>query len=493
MPLLLLTLLSCGREISETDVKMVGVGHSPDTIGPEPDVYGGYLEYDYINFAGGGLSLASLGFGIYDEIGVELNGFVPPYATVYGLSFIFADQVPAPDAHHGSIGIGPDVTDRDACWTNFEPFSALAASTADVGDAVSLVSTDGETVFELGRYPAIYPPDPQDIFVYYIQVESHHASPFHIPNTEGGTDLLRPANWQHGAEMVLTYPGGIPPREAPVSSIPRPSTSIDDQIINLPSATSGLSLAWNGPVYANDGAVAADGEVATCVRFLGEPTEGFDVTACSDEYSVPMDQEEYPGQIYTGPWDAQDGVTFSWDGDADSEEIVTLNVRFLGPVDRTADNFVSAQVPVDSSWIEDEWDLGGEIPQGYRPAQSCDDPDDVEWRFDPSYETSDGGLVTSLQGDPSANLAEVSCRLVDDGEFTLTNAYLEDALKYASAKGAEGAIFYFSRSTTLDADVPPLKDQANFKRDIGQVKVRANSVDVGRFWVNDSASFEQGL
>jgi hypothetical protein len=494
MSIALLTLLSCGREITETDVKMVGVGYHPDEIGAEPELYGGYVEYDYVNFAGGGLSLGGLGLVVYDEVGIGLNGFVPPYAAVYGIAFIFDEQVPAPDAHHGNIGVGPNVDDRDACWTNFEPFSYLMASTVELGDNLALGNEDGSVVFEMGRNPEIYPPDPQDVFVYYIEVQSHHSTPFEIPVAEGGTQILRPSNWQHGAEMTLSYPGGIPPREAPVSSIPRPSTSIDAQTFNLPNATTGLGLSWNGPSYLTDGTVAVEGEIGTCVRYLGEATPGFDTTSCADEYVVPMDQEEYPGQIYTGPWDTSDGsVTFNWDAGENPDEVVTLNIRFLGPVDRTADTFVSAQVPVDESIITDEWDLGGEIPQGYRNALACDDPDDVEWRFDPTYETSDGGLVTSLQGDPSNNLAEVSCRLMDDGEFTLTNEHLARGLEYATAKGAEGAVFYFSRSTDLNADVPAVKDQANYKRDIGQVKVRAHTVDMGRFWVSETASFEQGL
>ncbi len=493
--LALLTLLSCGREISETGVKLVGVGSHPDEIGPEPDYYGGYIEYDYVHFAGGGLSLGGLGLVLYDEVGIGLNGFVPPYAAIYGLAFVFDEQVPAPDAHHGNIGVGPDVTDRDACWTNYEPFSYLMASTVEMGDHLSFSNDDGSVEFELGRNPQIYPPDAQDVFVYYIEVQAHHAEPLDawLPD-QSGTQVLRPANWRHGETMQLSYPGGIPPREAPVSSIPLPSSSQDPQSITLPTQTSGLALSWNGPTYTSAGAVGDPAEYGTCVRYLGEPTTDFDAGTCAEPMDIPMDLEEYPGQIYTGPWDASDGsVTFNWEAGDNPDEVVTLNVRFLGPVDRQEDSFVIAQVAVDESTIEDEWSSGEPIPQGYRDALACDDPDDVVWNFDPTYETSDGGLVTALQGDPSKNLAEVSCRLMDDGEFTLTNEHLQRALQYASTKDAEGAVFYFSRSTDLDATVPPVKDQGNMKRDIGEVKVRAHTVEMGRFWVSGSESFEQGV
>ncbi len=494
--LALLTLFSCGREISETDIKMVGVGYHPDEIGPEPDYFGGYIEYDYVNFAGGGLSLGGLGLVVYDEVGVGLNGFTPPYAAVYGLAFIFDEQVPAPDAHHGNIGVAPAVTDRDACWTNFEPFSYLMASTVEMGDHLSFQNEDGSVEFEMGRNPEIYPPDPQDVFVYYIEVQAHHADPLEawLPD-QSERQTLRAANWRHGETMQLVYPGGMPPREAPVSSIPLPSTSEEAQFLTLPNATSGLALSWSGPAYQGDGTVLAAGPYATCVRYLGDPSGDFDVTSCSEDYTVPGNQEEYPGQIYTGPWDTSDGsVTFSWEPGSNPDEVVTLNIRFLGPVDRQAESFVSAQVPItDESIIEDEWSSNESIPVGYRDALACDDPEDVVWNFDPTYETSDGELVTALQGDPSKNLAEVSCRLMDDGEFQLTNEHLARALEYASVKGGEGAVFYFSRSTDLDATVPPVKDQANYKRDIGQVKVRAHTVDMGRFWVSGTESFDQGL
>ncbi|MCP4807280.1 MAG: hypothetical protein GY913_25895 [Proteobacteria bacterium] len=533
---MLLLIAGCGRSVTETDVKMAGVGLDPDEIGPAPEYYGGLVELDYVQLAGGGLSLGALGLQSYDEVGPGFNGFAPPFVAIYGLSFIFDDLVPAPDAHHGSIGIPPDV--MDSCWTTSEPFSYLLASTVELGDQMVVSNEAGDVVLPLGRVPELYPADPQDVFVYYSTVAAWVAEPMTnwTPDGNGGTEqtVLRPKNWGFNETVSLSFKGGLPPVEAPVSSIPLPSASVGDPEFLLPAPADNLWVSWEGPYYSNDPDYASDGgEHSTCVRyhpggkyFTGQGTsqEVNDDFAVSGAIETELDCTTWPdlpsgdnfattgqmaGQLYTGPWDTEDGVTFHWNA-ADSADDVVLNIRFLGPVDRTADTFKVPRVALDAPpEIDTEWNklvdrdtVTGAVPDGFRAALACDtelgevddtglgevdDPRNLEWVFDPALEKADGTLIDSLRGDPTYNMVEVSCRLEDDGEFTLTNSHLANGLRYASEHGAEGALFYFSRSTESDAQVPDVRDQAGFRRDINPIKIRANAVTVGRFWIDDVA------
>lgn len=522
---ILLLLAGCGRSVTETDVKMAGVGLDPDEIGPAPEYYGGLVEVDYVDLAGGGLSLGALGLQSFDEVGPGFNGFAPPFVAIYGLSFIFDDLVPAPDAHHGSIGIPPDKL--DSCWTTSEPFSYLLASTAELGDELTISNAAGDVVIPLGRVPELYPADPQDVFVYYSTVAAWVAEPMMnwTPDGTGGLEhtVLRPKNWGFDEPVSLSFPGGLPPVEAPVSSIPMPSSSVGDAEFILPAPASNLWVSWDGPYYSKDADYAADGGPhSTCVRYYaggkfyqgqGQSQELVEDFAVVDGIETELDCTSWPelpegenfattgdlaGQIYTGPWDTTDGVTFHWDS-KDGIDDVVLSVRFLGAVDRTADTFKVARVGLDApSEVQTAWDdlvadgdATGDLPPGYRAALACDaetgDVDDareLQWVFNPTLENADGTPIDSLRGDPTYNLVEVSCRLEDDGEFTLTNSHLANGLRYASQHGAEGALFYFSRSTEAEATVPDVRDQAGFRRDISPIKIRANAVSVGRFWID---------
>lgn len=504
----LAALAACGRPVQPADVRFAGVGLNPDEIGPAPELAGGYIEYDWVNFAGGGLSLASLGLVSFDEVGPDLAGFKPPYAAVYGLAFIFDELVPAPDAQYGNFGKPPEV--EDACWTNLEPATALSAGLTEVGSSITIATDDGSMEYSLGRYPEIYPPDPQDIFVYYIGVEAWHATPLqsYVPDSTGALQsaVIAPVNFTHGAEVRFSFPGGLPPVEAPVASIPRPSSAVANEPFLLPTRAQNLHLQWDGPTWGPGGSAGEVGAWSSCVAFVGEPisqdtydalTEEQKAALCADYPEPPADSLSYPGQLYTGPWDTTEGeVTFRWSPNAaGAHETVSLSVRFLGPIDPTDESFLVAQVPLQSTQeIEQEWAFAQEdgfvpegtpLPQGYRSPLACDE--DIEYIFDPALE----GTGTSLQGDPSWNLAEVSCRLADDGEFTLTVEHLESALAYAARKGATGAVFSFTRSTEQEAVVPPVKDSVGMKVETSPVIFRSNSTEIGRFWVDGTLSAVQ--
>jgi len=79
----------------------------------------------------------------------------------------------------------------------------------------------------------------------------------------------------------------------------------------------------------------------------------------------------------------------------------------------------------------------------------------------------------------------VTCRLKDDGDYTLTSAQLEQALTYARRAGAEGAIFFFARSTEAEAVVPAAKGQFGQRKEISPIKLTSRAIDIGRFWFEE--------
>ena len=84
---LYLLLAGCGRDLTPSDIKTVGVGLNPDEIGPEAEPYGGLVELDWVDFAGGQLPVALAGLASYSPVGPGLSTFKAPYAMVLGLGF----------------------------------------------------------------------------------------------------------------------------------------------------------------------------------------------------------------------------------------------------------------------------------------------------------------------------------------------------------------------------------------------------------------------
>ncbi len=502
------TLVSCGRETADVNTKLVGVGRHPDDIGPSATEYGGFVDYSLLEFAGGGLSMGAAGFGLYEEITPGNNMFKPPYALVSGMGFIFDSKVPAPDAAHGNYGVPPKAL--DTCWTDYEPRSLLSANPVDVGAWVKFRTEGASTSFEMERYPVIYPPDPQDVFTYYIGVSPWRAQPLmgwvSGDSAEAGDmtqEVLVPVNFTPESRMYFEFPGGISPMEAPVGSIPLPSgaaeNASDGPVLKTPGLPGDVMLSWDGVSYDYTGAVAeGSGSHSACVRYYAGDAPPENLEDCDGQAQIPTDTDDIPGQIYTGPWDSDNGVTFQWNAPetAESTGAVLLNIRFLAPVDPTAESFSDGLVRVEAdSDIEDKWatqeangKVEGDLPQGYRPALACDPDEDVEYLMNPTLVEADGDNVTSLRGDPSFNLVEVSCRLEDDGEFTLSNDKMSEALAYAHAKQAGGAMFYFGRYTEAEMAVPDVKDQTGNRKVITPVILKSHAMKIGRFWFEPNPS-----
>lgn len=479
---LTLLLASCGREVTQSETKMVGVGYDPDEIGPAPTSYGGHVEYNWVEIAGGGLSLAFLGLLSFDPVPV-LTEYHPPYAMIYGMAMLSGNK--ADGVENTGIVLGAPAAE-DACYTSVEPAAPFYITGMDVGHYMEFVNEDGSAGFEIDRVPEQYPPDPQDVFVYYSALASWKAqTQYAWQETESTGDdpssleqvVVGRNNFPFGEKMYLRWPGGLPAMEVPSHSIPLPSSYLGDPEITLPNRTEGVRMSWQGIRYDAEGNEAGSGAQSTCLSFYW-PSDSApeNAQACTEELSYPGDlgDEGLVGQIYTGPWDTEDGrVTFEWvTPESATDEVVTLSVRFLGELDLEEDDYIRTNM-VNYSDPDKPWNGRAALP--------CEDGD---WTLDSSYYTTESReeFIPSLKGDPFHAVVEVTCRLADDGEFTLDNDILDKALSEAEDRNAEGAVFLFARSSQVDAEFPDSKDQYDTRKVISPVLLSARTVEMGRFW-----------
>jgi hypothetical protein len=536
-----LLIIGCGMPATPTEVKMAGVGLNPDEIGASPTYHGGLIEYNLIDFAGAQLPLGLVGLVSYDQVGPEVN-FRPPYKMVMGSGFLFQDDSLAPDVTMGTLTKPP--ASIGVCQTRFEPRSYLSGL-VDAGNAITFKTESGKGGWTVGRRPFVYPPDVRDVNAYYMELDAWKPEPSFRKvrlNPESANPMAMaeqvhlPANFPEGMLVEVDFPGGSPPLEANMGSIPVPLAAAGgNRSIILPHSPQGVRLAWNGPRYnryglmvdathpeateydATDTGGAPDVEQSTCLQYLPHANMPANASDCMDLADTPRTPAEFGalgldyatrelnGQMYTGPWDTSDQeLTIEWmPGEPSAGEFLTLTVRFLGPVDRTNVNMVEATVAAsgvapgaEAAWAEAV--ASGKVPdqmplpESDRLAMSCDNDltgnvesagKRIEWPLVSSYTNEDDSFVPSLHGDPGHNLAEVTCRLDDQaGRFVLTQDILDTAMDYAAMHGAEGAVFFVSRSTEAEIQAPPVRDRYGKRHDNSPVKVVSRSIQVGRFW-----------
>ena len=522
-PLLLLalgaSLSGCGIEVEPSGYKMVGVGANPDEVAPTPTMYSGLVSYDWISFSGAALPLGLAGLVAFDGVGPTANDpYEPPFSLVLASGLVMDSDLPATDVLFGSFGVAPTVVGR--CHTIYEPTSYVGGL-ADVGSAITLETADGSAGFSIGRRPLMYPTDAQDVFPTYSELGAwrevpryYRTAPDRDAQDIGAMEeavLTRP-NYPFGEQVEVKFPGAIPPAEATFSSIPVPSAAGNLSPHVLPTRPEGVLMTWSGPQYSSDGIELSSGEVSTCLSFLGPdaaPTSAADCLSVASP-GEPVDDQYPGGQMYTAPWETDDGITFRWVvSESDVDQVVSITVRLLGPVDEDDDNLVEAVVPVRSDSDTDRaWEVaqsGNAIPssapvpsEGYRPATVCDADEDFSYRFEDSLRQGDG-YIASLQGSPLRTMAELVCNVGDEpvdtatldgaeygiAEFTITADMMEDAIAYGRTQGAMGAIFYFNRTTKTPMDFPDVRDFGGKKRNTSDVLVLSNAALLGRFWVGD--------
>jgi hypothetical protein len=431
-----LALLACEppgftRDATDAGIKLAGVGLNPEEIGPSPNMYGGIIEYDWVNFAGGGLPLGLLGLVSYDAVSASMGTIAPPYAMVYGQAFIMDSDLPATDALFGTFGVPSEV--EGSCYTNYEP-RAYLNNTADVGTAVTFAADSGDFEFVVGRRPLVYAKNNQEsLFAYYMDLGHWQSVPLeHFVDVGDGDfaeaeqEVLRPANWAHGQLVNVSFPGGIPPEEAPIASIPVPLAAAQaDSHFYTPNRAEGVMLSWNGNIYDHEGTLLGSEEASTCLQFLAHDEAPLSPDDCLSLQTPPTDMvgdsdPTIDGQIYTGPWDTEDGlVTFNWNpADEGTADTVSISVRFLGPVDEDDKYKQIAAVHVppsdcgEENCISEQWETAqsrgfidegdDDIPDGIRDAQSCEEEGvDFEWEFDENLLDDSGDYLLSLQGEPT--------------------------------------------------------------------------------------------
>jgi hypothetical protein len=499
-------LIACGRDVTESDYKLAGVGLNPDEIGPTPKMYGGMISYDFIEFSGGALPLALVGLSAYDGTGPSMSTFKPPYGMVTGTSFFFEMDMPVPDVLFGSVAVPPE--NIGTCQTVFEPQSYLSGI-ADAGSSVSLRTIEGAGM-DLGRRPLFYPPDQSGVFPYYMELAVYKESErfWRDPATLDDLDtwetsVAARSNYPFGQAVEVSFPGAVTDKSATFGSIPVPFSSLNENASHqLPVRPSGVMLSWAGPVYSTDGILVDSNDTLrnTCMQFQAHGEDPEAVSDCLEYADLPDPIGDYfpKGQMYTAPWDTTDGkVSIQWIPQTiNPNESVSISVRFLGEVDESDRSFVEEVVAVPKSPnAESAWGRAissGTIPdgtecpaEGTRPAMPCDE--DVDFVFDDMLRKGDG-YVSSLQGDPSKALVEVTCRVDDaQGNFEITTELLADAMSYAKQHNARGAVFYINRTTTSEFTTPNVRDRVGNLRESGPLLVTSNAVQFGRFWFNDGA------
>jgi hypothetical protein len=459
------------------------------------------VEYSWVNFSGAGLSLALMGLGSFDEVGPNFVGFQPPYAAVYGFSYVFDTKLASADSLAGVTSVPPDVD--DTCYTTFSARGPMGSfKTVDVGSWLEFRTTNDthDGGMRLDRTPGDYPANPQDLFIYYLGFDYYGKDARYgkadyrgRPGVNTLEDvLLRPRNFPFGEEVEFRFPGAVTSQEAPVASLPLPSSAVEggNTRFSLPQDPGGVHLSWNGPRYDSWGRpVEGDGAQATCLSYAAPSQDPSDEAACRN---LAVDGTP-TGQMYTGPWDTSDGrLHFQWTPGTEESGYVSLAIRFLGPVDREDPAFAERIVRVTpggdatrawSSAVRDgDIPSGLDVPEGRRAPQACEEG---EVAMKDSFLDAQNELVPALRGDPFNNVAEVTCRLKDDGDYTLTAAQLEQALTYARRSGAEGAIFFFARSTEAEAVVPAAKGQFGQRKEISPIKLTSRAIDIGRFWLEE--------
>jgi hypothetical protein len=500
--LAVLVLAGCGRDVTPSDVKLLNVGNDPEQIGPAPTPYGGIVEYNHVDIAGGALPLGVMGLRGYTQIGPDLLSMAPPYEAVFALSYLF--DVKLRGASNLALVLPPPPAAAGSCYTQIEPQGPFDSgfNTVDVGDWLDFRRADDDTrIVRMERIPRDYPPESARLSVYYQQLEGFSPSArTRLVPAEGSDDPAdmvevpyRFANFPFGEEVTLQFPGGFTTFDRPVASIPHPSASVDPTVLTLPQPVGGVQLDWNGPKWAyqlGSGGFSwglAEGTThSTCLEFT-------DRTQYGDPAAPPESPDEcglitpYPGryyktfkgQMYTGPWSTDDKqVMFSWVDDGSDDEMVVA-VKFLAGVDPTDDNFVYGAVAT------------GDPDTPYRSAQVCEVP---EYIFDSGrFSNEDGSTILSLQGNPSDVLAQVVCKVDKSaGSFALTQEILQDGLDYARERGGGGAIFLVGRVRDVEAQIPGVKDPYDQLHDVNPIKIATRAVKVGRFFWDFEADSPAG-
>ncbi|NOY27362.1 MAG: hypothetical protein GXP62_15955 [Oligoflexia bacterium] len=492
--------LACGLPATQSDLKFGGVGQAPAEIGAAPTPGGGLIEYDWVEFAGGQLPLALVGQPSFAQVGPALAAFAPPYAIVMGSGLIFDTDQPDPDALYGHFARPPDTV--GTCHTVYGQQS-YAGDVADVGSAITAQLADGSAGFEIGRHPFVLPPDVQDVRPRYSALATwRSASLTHwVPTGDGNAlsdareETLARANYPFGQTLNLSFPGGLPPIEAAYPSVPLPLRSVNlAATLTLPQQPAGFMLEWTGPRFdARTRSWTGEGQAqASCLAYGRADTPPASPTDCQ-KLPLPPSDGNLVGQIYTGPWKTESGLTLRWEAQPDATDSLSVSIRFLARVDQTDARFVRDVVSVDAdSTAQGDWDSllddglvpgGTPVPQGQRPSLACDDDADVSWVFDPALRQADNSPVPTLQGDPQNTVAEFTCTLDPGaGSFTITAEMLGSALSYADQHQAGGAVFYVARTQSEQLEIPAVRDWAGQRHDVSPVTVVSQAVQIGRFW-----------
>lgn len=273
--------LACIRPSDDYPVHIHGQGTELGAVMPSPEPRSGRIEIARFRLWG-----SNLGLGL-----TALFGDAP---RSDGLDFVLANGEfgypadPNFDRSSTFVNAGPPVDDtEDRCFSRAYTGDFVGIGEyVDVGDHVGLTAPDGATI-RLERDPSSYPdPAGESFYVGYGQ---------QIKPAITGHETL-PDTWRPNENWALSAPGGIPPADATVGSIPFP---------------------WQGGTLTTPPAMVG-------LRINGElvrpPRHGYDAGG----RWVSEDLEDTVR--FAGPWSGD--VELTWD-QAPSPSPVTLTIRYL--------------------------------------------------------------------------------------------------------------------------------------------------------------------
>lgn len=494
-------LSGCQRNTAEAGVKPVGVGFDPGDLFSGPSPKGGVIDYVLMQFRGNNLDLGAT--GLYFSTGAFTDVTSDPFDAVFGYGLLFSPAIVAADEYQLISPKGPDIA--DACVLQIAARGPLGSfRTVDVGDQIVLSNQASDPTMRsemiLPRDPQTYPTNTTSVSLNYLAA---------LPLVQGNNQV--PDNWVFDEDVYLHFTGGLPPENAPVASIPRPSDAADDSVV--PEKEAGDPLV-HAPIDLGLVMVSnrEDGEDAVAMRFS-------------------------PGNDLPDPR-LNDGVIHvSWQAPPEDDRVseVTVSIKVLGPdpgepLDDGNLCIPAAPVAEDdkdaaglwlteytdgkSRWCDPGWEpdpsLGNdEFGLDYDSADDtchngeddnndglCDESgcladDGVTWLSpDPNcgrhelktLSCGSDGLCRRIGGDrnPEGHLADLVCTATDDGQFTVAADMIEEMIAAVGDENARGALLSVARITENEITVPMVRNQIGNQDDINPVRFRAAQVEFGR-------------
>lgn len=496
-----LLLTSCGRDASDAGAKLIGVGFDPGTVQPAPIPSAGLVDLVNLNYEATNLDLGAT--GLYYPGDPFVDG-TEPFQLVMGFSYVFHPALTAADELQLLSPKGPDVL--NTCYVTKNRSGPIGSfTTVDMGDALRFQGSSMR--WGIPRTPGDYPGNTADVFLYYIGSE---------PLVMGHPDI--DSNWAYDEVLSLQWDGGVPPKDAPVASVPMPSWAEDqrtgkaagDPTIYSPPRLEGITVAateaetGGAPLAFAATTEYAPSPFAGAGDVINVRWEPWDQAADNNAYvvlQVRLLYDEEGGAKLSCPWDPTQSCDCEEDGAADLDcdpGYVADPSQGNNEGDGSGVDNCSDGIDNDGDFYCDadgcicaNTDLDGDGEEDF----TC--PDWMQGRWlgpDPEcarhYKTSvcREGSCHSVGGDrnPDAVAGELTCTVSDEeGNFIIPADQVTELMGIADMSRVAGAFLIVSRTSEERITLPMVKDEIGKPVDVGETRVRVSNITLGRLAVNE--------